>query len=224
MEDRNAALKRLLSLSQKQLMALAASRDRKRRKPKRITLADDEDEEDEGGEEGGAGAAEGDEDAEKVGGGGAADEEEEEEDTLAEDPCQKGGGADHLPRCETIHVASVVAGVNASRSAVDMLKSLLFYRRHPLHLHLLSDPVAKMVLARLFATWRVPQLEVSFYSTSAVEDSVSWVPNKHYSGVYGLLKLALPRALPESLEKVIVLDTDLTFAADIALLWKEFRY
>lgn len=32
------------------------------------------------------------------------------------------------------------------------------------------------------------------------------------TGVYGLLKLTLPRALPSSLEKVIVLDTDVTFA------------
>lgn len=48
------------------------------------------------------------------------------------------------------------------------------------------------------------------------------VPNKHYSGVYGLLKLTLPRALPSSLEKVIVLDTDVTFATDISELWTFF--
>jgi hypothetical protein len=32
---------------------------------------------------------------------------------------------------------------------------------------------------------------------------VSWIPNKHYSGVYGLMKLTLPKTLPETLEKVI---------------------
>ena len=41
---------------------------------------------------------------------------------------------------------------------------------------------------------------------------VAWIPNKHYSGVYGLMKLTLPKTLPETLEKVIVLDTDVTFA------------
>ena len=41
---------------------------------------------------------------------------------------------------------------------------------------------------------------------------VAWIPNKHYSGVYGLMKLTLPKTLPASLEKVIVLDTDVTFA------------
>ncbi len=48
------------------------------------------------------------------------------------------------------------------------------------------------------------------------------MPNKHYSGVYGLLKLTLPRALPSTLGKVIVLDTDVTFATDIAQLWTLF--
>ena len=90
-----------------------------------------------------------------------------------------------------------------------------------------------------------------------IKNEVSWIPNKHYSGVYGLLKLILPRLLPETLEKVrsyisppppprelwsnvqyiqttvaklclffplqiIVLDTDIIFATDIAELWELF--
>ena len=90
-----------------------------------------------------------------------------------------------------------------------------------------------------------------------IKSEVSWIPNKHYSGVYGLLKLILPRLLPETLEKVrsvlkntfrplpprtliqrtyrlqspnfvflffqiIVLDTDIIFATDIAELWELF--
>jgi glycosyltransferase-like protein LARGE len=49
-----------------------------------------------------------------------------------------------------------------------------------------------------------------------VTDDVSWVPNKHYSGIYGLLKLTLPKILPDSLKKVIVLDTDVILANDIS--------
>ncbi|XP_039652102.1 LARGE xylosyl- and glucuronyltransferase 2 [Perca fluviatilis] len=52
---------------------------------------------------------------------------------------------------------------------------------------------------------------------------VSWIPNKHYSGIYGLMKLTLTKALPPDLSKVIVLDTDITFATDIAELWGIFR-
>ena len=59
-------------------------------------------------------------------------------------------------------------------------------------------------------------VEVSFYSSESVTDDVSWVPNKHYSGIYGLLKLTLPKILPDSLKKVIVLDTDVILANDIS--------
>jgi glycosyltransferase-like protein LARGE len=38
---------------------------------------------------------------------------------------------------------------------------------------------------------------VSFYPISYVYDDVSWIPNKHYSGIFGLLKLTLPKLLPK---------------------------
>uniref|UniRef100_A0A4W3INT9 LARGE xylosyl- and glucuronyltransferase 2 n=1 Tax=Callorhinchus milii TaxID=7868 RepID=A0A4W3INT9_CALMI len=52
---------------------------------------------------------------------------------------------------------------------------------------------------------------------------VAWIPNKHYSGIYGLMKLGLTNVLPANLSQVIVLDTDITFATDIAELWAIFR-
>jgi len=64
---------------------------------------------------------------------------------------------------------------------------------------------------------------VSFYHSSKAEKEVSWLPNGHYSGVYGLLKLTLPTLLPKNLDKVIVLDTDVAAAADIGLLWRKFE-
>lgn len=64
--------------------------------------------------------------------------------------------------------------------------------------------------------------EVSFYLADNVVPDVSWIPNKHYSGVYGLMKLTLPKVLPDTLRKAIVLDTDVTFATDIAELWSIF--
>lgn len=65
-------------------------------------------------------------------------------------------------------------------------------------------------------------MDVQFYLADNVINDVSWIPNKHYSGVYGLMKLTLPKILPDSLNRVIVLDTDVTFATDIAELWKLF--
>ncbi|XP_015766293.1 PREDICTED: glycosyltransferase-like protein LARGE1 [Acropora digitifera] len=65
-------------------------------------------------------------------------------------------------------------------------------------------------------------VETSFYSTESLKEKVSWIPNKHYSGIFGLMKLVLTEALPQSLDKVVVLDTDVIFASDIAELWRIF--
>ncbi|KAJ7403133.1 Glycosyltransferase-like protein LARGE2 [Pitangus sulphuratus] len=115
-------------------------------------------------------------------------------------------------KCELLHVAIVCAGHNASRDVVTLVKSILFHRKNPLHFHFITDSVAHQILQTLFQSWMVP----------SVHPEVSWIPNKHYSGIYGLMKLTLTKALPSNLSKVIVLDTDITFATDIAELWAVF--
>lgn len=82
--------------------------------------------------------------------------------------------------------------------------------------------MAQLILETLFKSWNVPLVTVNFYPTKSLEKDVSWIPNKHYSSLFGLMKLVLHKALPEDLEKVIVLDTDVTFATDILQLWKIF--
>lgn len=126
-------------------------------------------------------------------------------------------------KCELIHVACVCAGHNASRDVVTLVKSILFHRRNPLHFHFITDTVANQILSTLFQSWMVPSVQVSFYDADELKSEVSWIPNKHYSGIYGLMKLTLTKALPFNLSKVIVLDTDITFATDIAELWAIFR-
>ncbi|XP_066107463.1 xylosyl- and glucuronyltransferase LARGE2 isoform X2 [Saccopteryx bilineata] len=128
------------------------------------------------------------------------------------------------PKCELLNVAIVCAGYNTSRDVITLVKSMLFYRKNPLHLHLVTDAVARNILETLFQTWLVPALRVSFYDADELKPQVSWIPNKHYSGLYGLMKLVLPGALPPDLARVIVLDTDVTFASDIAELWALFAH
>ncbi|XP_047371799.1 xylosyl- and glucuronyltransferase LARGE2 isoform X3 [Sciurus carolinensis] len=128
------------------------------------------------------------------------------------------------PKCELLHVAIVCAGYNSSREVITLVKSMLFYRRNPLHLHLVTDTVARNILETLFRTWMVPALGVSFYDAEQLKPQISWIPNKHYSGLYGLMKLVLPGVLPPGLTRVIVLDTDVTFASDIAELWALFAH
>jgi len=131
--------------------------------------------------------------------------------------------ANNVTKCEIIHVSIVCALFNSTRDVVTLIKSILFYRHNPLHLHFVSDYNAQLILETLFDSWKVPALEVSFYQADDLKSDVSWISNKHYSGVYGLLKLTLPNALPNNLTKVIVLDTDITFATDIFQLWGMFR-
>ncbi|XP_046841650.1 LARGE xylosyl- and glucuronyltransferase 2-like isoform X2 [Xenia sp. Carnegie-2017] len=124
--------------------------------------------------------------------------------------------------CETLHVAVVCSGFSTSRQVVILIKSILFYRRNPLHFHFISDATAITILTTLFESWNIPLVNISFYSAEAMMKEVSWIPNRHYSGVYGLLKLTLPHLLSEAIEKVIVLDTDIIFASNIAELWELF--
>lgn len=66
-------------------------------------------------------------------------------------------------------------------------------------------------------------VNVSFYPTDKALSSVAWIPGQHYSGPYGHLKLTLPYVLPPWLSDVILLDTDLTFTANIEELWNIFE-
>ncbi|XP_062582087.1 xylosyl- and glucuronyltransferase LARGE1-like [Saccostrea cucullata] len=129
-----------------------------------------------------------------------------------------------VPKCEEIHVAIVCSGHKSTRDVVTLIKSVLFYRKNPLHFHFISDTMAQVILTYLFETWNVPDVKISFYHADKVKEDIEWIPNKHYSGIYGLLKLVLPKILSASLEKVIVLDTDVSFATDIAELWKMFSF
>ncbi|XP_077292472.1 xylosyl- and glucuronyltransferase LARGE2s-like [Arctopsyche grandis] len=130
---------------------------------------------------------------------------------------------ENIDACEVIHVAMVCGGYNSTRGIVPLIKSILFYRRNPIHFHLMVDDVAFTILETLFNTWDLPEVTITFYHTNDAIPMVSWIPNAHYSGIFGLLKLTLPNVLPKNLKKVIVLDTDLTFLSDIAELWVLFQ-
>ena len=127
-----------------------------------------------------------------------------------------------MQHCKIIHVAIVCAGVDARHQVVTLLKSLLFYRKNSLHIHFLVDDETKVILSHFIQTWDIPDLTVSFYLVQKHIDKVAWIPNKHYSGVYGLLKIIILEILPSYIQKIILLDADLVFGEDIAKLWDQF--
>ncbi|KAJ8941397.1 hypothetical protein NQ314_010397, partial [Rhamnusium bicolor] len=66
-------------------------------------------------------------------------------------------------------------------------------------------------------------VNITFYDINIYTSEVRWVPNSHYSGIHGLLKLVFPRIVPINVtSRLLVLDTDLTVVSDIYDLWKMF--
>lgn len=126
-------------------------------------------------------------------------------------------------RCDTIHIAAVCGGFNATRSLYVLLKSILFRRTDVIHLHLLVDNISHLILEKLFDSLSVPELKVSFYNATEHETDISWIRNQHYSSQYGLLKLPFIGILSKHLDRVILMDTDMLCLGNINRLWSEFE-
>ena len=61
---------------------------------------------------------------------------------------------------QVIHVAIVCAGYKETRRVVTLIKSILFYRKQPLHFHFVSDEPGQHVLKVLFETWKLQKGEL----------------------------------------------------------------
>ncbi|TRZ10180.1 hypothetical protein HGM15179_016926, partial [Zosterops borbonicus] len=126
-----------------------------------------------------------------------------------------------VEKCETIHVAIVCAGYNASRDVVTLVKSVLFHRRNPLHFHLIADAIAKQILATLFQTWMVPAVRIDFYDADElkkpheVQQEVQNLAHGNYSK--DMLRAAqLESSLAEK-DLEILVDTRLNMSQEFAL-------
>ena len=124
---------------------------------------------------------------------------------------------------EVVHVVSVIAGKNTCRTSMPFIKSLLFHRRSQLHLHIITNAPAYTTLSVLFKTWSVEGVKFSFYHLEEFEHLLTHIPNSHHSGIFGLGKLIVEQVLPEEIEKVIVLDTDIIVIDSLQELWAMFK-
>ncbi|EGD74117.1 Gyltl1b protein [Salpingoeca rosetta] len=123
--------------------------------------------------------------------------------------------------CDTVHLAAVSVGYAQSAHLRTMLKSILLHRSLPIHLHVITDDATLPVLDVMLGTWGIRAFNYTLYPGDRHLSAISWVETSHYSGQYPLLKLLLPTLLAD-VQHVIALDTDLTFRADIAELWRIF--
>ena len=67
--------------------------------------------------------------------------------------CETSSVKDGSDRCQVIHIAIVCTSYNSTRFVATTLKSLLFYRKNPVHLHFIADPSSRSILEILFDTW-----------------------------------------------------------------------
>ncbi|KAL5111621.1 LARGE xylosyl and glucuronyltransferase 2 [Taenia crassiceps] len=129
-----------------------------------------------------------------------------------------------------IDVALVVGGGSASRKVPVLVKSIFYHRllqRHcnellpKFRFHIICSTNACKSLSVLFETWRISALvKVYFYSIANFLSLVNWIPNAHYSGDYGLMKLVISDVLPCTIKKVILLDLDTLVEGNLISIWK----
>uniref|UniRef100_A0A5K3EG06 Glycosyltransferase-like protein LARGE1 n=1 Tax=Mesocestoides corti TaxID=53468 RepID=A0A5K3EG06_MESCO len=128
-----------------------------------------------------------------------------------------------------IDIVIFVGGGAATRKVPLLVKSVfhhrLFKRRcmDPLPLyrfHVICDALACKGISVLFKTWRISGLTQSyFYNASEYMSIVNWIPNMHYSGGFGLLKLAVADILPQTVKRVILLDVDILVEGSLVPMW-----
>ena len=64
-------------------------------------------------------------------------------------------------------------------------------------------PVSNLMVSSVIqCNSRMYKMQAVQFDLVLLQDKVKWIPNKHYSGVFGLMKLVLTEALPEALDKV----------------------
>lgn len=93
----------------------------------------------------------------------------------------------------------------------------------PMHLHIISDRNTQGALHEILLRWALDKVTWSFYSMDDNEFKVKWVLNYHSAGLSAMIKLVIPDLLPETVEKVITVDTDMLFNHDITELWDHFE-
>ena len=112
-------------------------------------------------------------------------------------------GHQHIGGCDMIHLVFIVNGCNDLSTAV---KSILFNRTSPLHLHLIVNKTAQPIVDTLFRTWQLPMLNYTLYYNTLQHGTslVMW----------------LPSLLPSTIDSaIIVLDTKMVVLGDIHHLW-----
>ncbi|KAG5448584.1 LARGE xylosyl- and glucuronyltransferase 2 [Clonorchis sinensis] len=152
---------------------------------------------------------------------------------------------------DVIQIVLTLRGSEPIRWAEVMIKSMLYYqgrfredndtcsathfpqrkRRCPdtlplrsnrIVFHVLIDAASRPDFIQAFQAWHRPYLEWKFYQAEYHEKLLRQMPNSHHSGIPSMMKLLVPVILPSTVEKVIVMDSDMLFNHNVLELWELF--
>ena len=143
-------------------------------------------------------------------------------DTEAIIPEQTTRNVEEESACDVIHVVTVVGQLNYLFSFAMFVKSIIAFRKNPIHLHLFVDKESKPVVSEMLESWAIDHFKHHFISIEEHIHHVSNIHNMHYSSHYSQLKLLVPLVL-KHLDLVIVADNDLLFTQDIVILWNKLK-
>jgi UDP-xylose:glucoside alpha-1,3-xylosyltransferase len=129
---------------------------------------------------------------------------------------------------ERIHIAIVSCGSSRGPEALTSMRSALLMTQHPLSFHIFhsADDGNDVFFTKALSSWQQqqqqqnaaeqPVLDFSLYTSNLSDD---------YATLFApcaAQRLFLHQALPESIERVLYVDSDTLFLSDVWILWKEF--
>ena len=122
---------------------------------------------------------------------------------------------------EVIHIALVSVGTENFRDLKILLQTLLMKTKSFITFHLIGDIENYNYIKKLLA--QCSKQNVKLYDWKRYKYFIDFIPTTHYSGTFALLKLLTPEILPPTVERVVVIDTDMIFNRDIKQLWSFFH-
>jgi UDP-xylose:glucoside alpha-1,3-xylosyltransferase len=129
---------------------------------------------------------------------------------------------------ERIHIAIVSCGASRAPEALASMRSALLMTQHPLSFHIFhnADDGNDVYFTKALSRWQQQQQQQK-PAQSAFD---FFLYKSNLSDDYATLfapcacqRLFLHESLPESVERVLYVDSDTLFLADVGILWKKFE-
>ena len=122
--------------------------------------------------------------------------------------------------CQTVHVAMVVGSDTLSWQSYLAIKSVLIHRTTKLHFHFITDSMTRTVLNSMMSSWLLPGVLHDYYDLKETWRRIG-KSHDYQNHCYGtlILKLNLMQILPDSVQRVIVINPTSTVKIDLQELW-----